>query len=285
MRIVHISDLHYGYIDYNPLQLFSKRIIGNCNFIFKRRFLFQPHLIHSFGEYLATLNADAVIISGDFTTTSLGKEFKEAKKFLETLREKHLVFAIPGNHDLYTKRAKASRHFYRYLGPLFPLEGEFGLNLEKDKIAAFKLFEGRFLILLDCSDYMGYLLSTGHFTDALQEKLKALLSKLGKNDKAILCCHYPFFQHQHKKHCLIGAKKMQDLLQDEPKVDLYLHGHTHRHTLAHLRGNGLPMICDSGSISNTKGASFNVIDLEPYSLKITPYTFKKSWEKGNEYVV
>ncbi|MFI0478727.1 MAG: hypothetical protein ACH349_06395, partial [Candidatus Rhabdochlamydia sp.] len=61
-----------------------------------------------------------------------------------------------------------------------------------------------------------------------------------------------------------GLKRSEalcDLIKKFPQVNLYLHGHTHRHCIADLRQSGLPIILDSGSIIEKKTGSWNLIEL------------------------
>jgi len=60
-------------------------------------------------DKLNTYSADVVINTGDNTTDSLESEFKQAGKFLGSLKCRHVV-SIPGNHD---KRSMRSQDFFR----------------------------------------------------------------------------------------------------------------------------------------------------------------------------
>ncbi|HEY0034555.1 MAG TPA: metallophosphoesterase [Devosia sp.] len=72
MKIVHISDLHFGHHD--------------------------PVLAKGFAADINALNADLVVASGDFTQVGTEEEFIQARQFLDSLTAP--VFAVPGNHDV-----------------------------------------------------------------------------------------------------------------------------------------------------------------------------------------
>jgi 3',5'-cyclic AMP phosphodiesterase CpdA len=72
VKIVHISDLHFGHHD--------------------------PILAEGFAADINSLNPDLIVASGDFTQIGTKEEFEQARAFLDTLTAP--VFAVPGNHDV-----------------------------------------------------------------------------------------------------------------------------------------------------------------------------------------
>ncbi len=72
MKLVHISDLHFGHHD--------------------------PQIATGLAEDIASQHPDLVVASGDFTQLGTKNEFIEARKFLDALTAP--VFAVPGNHDV-----------------------------------------------------------------------------------------------------------------------------------------------------------------------------------------
>ena len=89
--------------------------------------------------------------------------------------------------------------------------------------------------------------------------LEALLS-LPKEDHIILLNHFPFFENDISLHRLIHSDRLRSLLEQFPNVHLYLQGHTHRHTIADLRANHLPVILDSGCPIQKPHSTWNLID-------------------------
>lgn len=72
MRLVHVSDLHFGRHD--------------------------ADLVASFADEIQGRSPDLVVVSGDFTMVGSGTEFRQARAFLDALGAP--VFAVPGNHDV-----------------------------------------------------------------------------------------------------------------------------------------------------------------------------------------
>jgi len=70
--IVHISDIHFGEIDYAVVKRLKEKI-GEIN----------PHL---------------TVVSGDLTQRAKSAQFVEARAFLDALPKPQIV--VPGNHDV-----------------------------------------------------------------------------------------------------------------------------------------------------------------------------------------
>lgn len=72
MKILHISDLHFGHHD--------------------------PALAEGFADDINAQTPDLVVASGDFTQIGTKEEFEQARAFLDKLKAP--VFTVPGNHDV-----------------------------------------------------------------------------------------------------------------------------------------------------------------------------------------
>src|SRR3954471_16368963 len=96
MRLVHISDLHFGHHD--------------------------PVVSASLGADLVAQRPDLVIASGDFTQRGTPAEFEMAHSFLKTLGVP--IFAVPGNHDL------GRNLFRRFLDPYGLYRRNIGSDIE-----------------------------------------------------------------------------------------------------------------------------------------------------------
>lgn len=86
MRIVHLSDLHFGRHDDGVVLSMEKEITDQ--------------------------NPDLVVVSGDFTQVGSRAEFIKARQFLDTLPAPFL--AVPGNHDV--PERNLIRRFFRPYG-------------------------------------------------------------------------------------------------------------------------------------------------------------------------
>ena len=104
MRIVHLSDLHFGHHD--------------------------PALADGLAEDISRQSPTLVVVSGDFTQWGTEREFVQARAFLDALRTP--VFAVPGNHDMpvfnvWRRFTDPYRLYRRYIGddlePFAELDG------------------------------------------------------------------------------------------------------------------------------------------------------------------
>lgn len=72
MRLIHLSDLHFG--------------------------TEENYIVTALDDKICELKPDLVVISGDFTQVGSEKEFTKAQHFLESLPCPY--FCVPGNHDV-----------------------------------------------------------------------------------------------------------------------------------------------------------------------------------------
>src|SRR5262249_34277051 len=145
-RLAHISDLHFSKLTAHPSQFFSKRWIGNLNLLLARKHAFDPQSLTTLLPLFHERAIDAVLITGDLTSTSHPKEFLLAKAFVDTLRsEKFQVFTLPGNHDHYTKNAYRQRRFYQFFDATYAAP----LNLREHGMTTMHLGHQWWLFALD----------------------------------------------------------------------------------------------------------------------------------------
>lgn len=95
-RIVHLSDLHFGY---------------------HRQDLVEPLL-----ALIAEARADIVVVTGDLTHRALVPQMEEAQRFLDRIEARTLI--VPGNHDIPLLNPLA-----RLLGPFRGFRQHFGANM------------------------------------------------------------------------------------------------------------------------------------------------------------
>lgn len=264
-RLAHISDLHFSKVTWSPSQFFSKRWIGNLNLIVARKNAFDPEGLTTLFPIFHERNVDAVLITGDLSSTSQEEEFRMAKQFIENLQsEKFNVFTLPGNHDHYTKGAYRQKRFYQFFNTSYasgtdPLSS---LSLKEDGMTAAYFGHGWWLFALDTALATSLLSSNGYFSAELEQKLEKALKEVPEGHNVILINHFPIFANESRRKSLLRREALQRLLERFPKVKLFLHGHTHRHCIADLRNSNLPIILDSGSAAQKSSGTWNLIDIK-----------------------
>ncbi|WP_404404857.1 metallophosphoesterase family protein [Pelagibacterium halotolerans] len=97
MRLVHLSDLHFGRHD--------------------------PAVVEGLAHELESQNADLIVVSGDFTQIGSVREFALAREFLDSLHAP--VFAVPGNHDVPQRNL-----LLRFIAPYSRYRRYVGFDLE-----------------------------------------------------------------------------------------------------------------------------------------------------------
>ncbi len=277
-RLAHISDLHFSKLIWNPSQFLSKRWIGNLNLVLARKHTFDPDSLTTLLPVFHERKVDAVLITGDLSSTSHKKEFALAKQFIEHLQnEKFKVFTLPGNHDHYTKKAYQKKLFYQFFDPAY--DPAFSLNLKDDGLTVCHVGHDWWVIALDTALATSIFSSNGYFSPELEKKLEIALQDLPDNHNVILMNHFPVFANESQRKSLLRRESLRKLMERYPKIKLYLHGHSHRHCIADLRSSSLPIILDSGSVSQKSCATWNLIDITAKGCDIE--VFKNSRLNGN----
>ena len=276
MRIAQISDFHFAQVTWNPFRLFSKRLLGNLNWLAVRKRRFFEAQLEPLPALFEELKVDLVLLGGDFSTTALPEEFQKGARFVGQMKQPWI--AIPGNHDHYTRRSYREKRVYRYFANnrerALP-----SLSLEKDQIEAHPIGEGWWVIALDTTLPTGFSSSQGLFPERLERRLEEALLLLPKKASVLLFNHYPFFQNDLQRRNLIRGEALEQLVRRHPQIRLYLHGHTHRHTVADLQVSGLPIVLDSGSCAQGRKGAWNLIDLTADCCTVSTYRWDHRWTK------
>ncbi len=276
-RFAHISDLHFSKLTWDPFQLFSKRWLGNLNVLLARRHAFDSNHLTTLLPIFHERKVEAVLITGDLSSTSHPQEFLLAKEFINNLKsEGFRVFTLPGNHDHYTRQAYKSKLFYDFFDSKYDEHSDY--CLKKDGVTATALKEHWWLVVLDTALSTSLLSSNGLFSPEIEQRLKEVLDKIPFNDAVILMNHFPIFSNEFSRKNLLRREALKQLLEKHKQVKFFLHGHTHRHSIADLRHSQLPIILDSGSTALKKRGSWNLIDITSKGACVEG--FKSNHEEG-----
>ena len=271
LRIAHLSDLHFSHLTFNPSQFFSKRWVGNLNLLLARKREFLEERLLTLPAFLKEKKVDIAIISGDLTCTAHKNEFVKARRLIDLFRAQNIeVLLVPGNHDHYTKSAYKENIFYRYFPPPSP-------DTTPLQAYATSLGSGWWIALLDTACATSLFSSHGEFSCAVEENLRHLLSLFSKNDRIILVNHFPFFATETPRTSLKRREHLKKLIQSFPQVKIYLHGHTHRQSVADLRSSGLPIVMESGSASLRAHGSCNLLEISQTGCTVDLYRWETDW--------
>ncbi len=219
---LHLTDLHFWQLVFNPFQLANKRFLGNLNVAMRRRHEILTSQAPEFVRYMSTLGVADVVLTGDFTSTSTHAEFRQARAFVESLVNagmRPVVFS--GNHDVYTFESERKHRFEEYLGEWMPAS----------TLPTRGAIAGGTPILYVPTARANLISSRGRITpnevDAVRELLRA------HRDPLIVAAHYPLLDRtygyemtSHRRLC--GAGALREALGSYAGRLLYVAGHVHR---------------------------------------------------------
>lgn len=240
MRIVHLSDLHFGTSHHDLRENLTRDV-------------------HK-------LNPDLVVISGDFTQVASREEFQKSYDFIHAMPCQ--VFSVPGNHDMprlnFIERFLTP--FKRYknyvaddLDPTF--ENEImhivGINTARPVLPHWNWANGAI---------------SGSQIDSIRESFAGESSKL-----KILVLHHPLQKSigVPTDTVVFGGKKALEVILDL-KVDLVLSGHVHHASITKIKDTvfvGASTALSSRLRRQENG--YNVIDIDEGTFKVTHLAYKK----------
>ncbi len=265
VRLVHVSDLHFG----RPAV--SERL-------------------DSLQEFIARLGPDAVAVSGDLTQRCSRREFAQAREYLDRIGETAPYVVIPGNHDI------------RWLGAVARNLGLAGLL--RKQVHEFKYSRYKRYICKDLTPSLevpGAVIAglntahgitrgsltkrfrdlgvIGHVKHTDVQSVKEAFSKASPEAARIVMIHHnPIRGELSGRHGLANTEQALHAFANLG-TELILCGHDHLdavHTVE--RGVHGLVISTAGTISNRlrpgRASSFNLVEIDERNLRITPYTWQ-----------
>lgn len=278
LRIAHISDPHFTSLSWKPQDWLCKRVLAQLNYLFTRSGGFTEAR-QSLPDYLKDQNIDAVIVSGDLTTSGTDAECKQALKWLERFNFAKKVLSVPGNHDAYTARPQNSGYFSQLADLHLALSKRQEKLLFHKRLTYCHLNENWLWVGIDLCLPTSWISSQGLFDHDLEKNLENFLSEQSPQTNILLTGHFPYHPRSQKKYELLRKEAFQKLLERFPNVKLYLHGHTHDYHILDGRPKNLPLSLDCGSCFVGKRASFCIIEIDNQQLRIIPHFYThSSWQ-------
>ena len=249
MRILHLSDLHFG-----PPYL--------------------PEIGQAVLEIAPTLEPDAIVVSGDLTQRAKREQFVAAREFLDQLPSVPML-VIPGNHDVPLYRVKE-----RLSDPL----GLYQEIITDDLNPVLRLPEA-VLVGID-STSPRRAISNGRITPSQLEHSQRIFADSPPDAAKIIVAHHHFAPAPDYLHDQTMPKSKRAINRFvEQGVEMILGGHLHRAYIGNSlnfypgqhRDRGI-VIVHCGTTTSRRGRgpeseknSFNVIDIQPETMTVTHY--------------
>lgn len=246
LRILHVSDLHFGVHS-------------------------LAEQVQSIDRLIARRDFDVVAISGDLTQRARGSEFLAARRFLEHAEAHSRTIVVPGNHDVAWWRAPA------HLGPKHWIYSKWRKYLGRDVEPVLQV-PGALFIGVNTAHGITLRTQTRRLRDlsvigdmhpAQHERVRRLSESAKPGDRRVVVMHHNPVAGELSKRFGFRKKLAPQVLADlaAAGVDLVLCGHDHQeavHFVEHpTRGI---IVATAGTISSRsrgqRPTSINVIELE-----------------------
>ncbi len=236
MRIAHFSDLHLLSLEGVPMWRFlNKRLTGWANLRFKRGHIHRASYVRAIAGEIARAKVDHVVVTGDLTNLALEPEFELARSLLrdDLGLDPSRVTVVPGNHDLYTRGALASRRFEHYFADWLKSDlPDLAVDTGGARFPIVKLRGSAAIIALSSAVPRLPLVAAGELGRAQLDALARVLEhpEVAQRTVVIALHHPPVHSWSRVKAHVEGlrdAPELLTLLKPLPRC-LVLHGHLHR---------------------------------------------------------
>lgn len=241
-KVVHISDVHFGKVDYAIVDKLVEKIIEA-----------EPHL---------------VVLSGDLTQRARSAQFQEAKQFLNRLPQPQIV--IPGNHDVPMYNV-----YDRFMNPLEKYKKFITEDLQPfhqdDELAVIGVNTARSLTIKD-----------GRINKEQIADIRAKMCEIDNKKLKIVVTHHPFDLPEgfDQDDIVDNAEKAMIQIAD-CGADVLLAGHLHVSHIGNtaerykLESGRSALVIQAGTATSTRGRgeanSFNILEFEYPQLIVKRY--------------
>ena len=283
MKIVQITDIHFWQVYLNPFKLLGKRALGNVNVWLRRRHEFVKERAEGFSDYVASLNPDRVLITGDFTSTATREEYLQARTWVDGLIQRGLELrAIPGNHDVYTFTSVRVNAFRKYFEDISA----------KDPLPCVETWGDGLKVLLVPTVVPNAVSSKGRITSMELSRTRELIE--AHEGPLLIAAHYPVLNDTYAYHTkgerqLRDADALLDVLRLVRGETLYVSGHVHRFSLVRDEVNQSLTHLTSGAYfrndpGSNIGGDFTEIDYAADGFTVHRHTYDGEWKRAKEDV-
>jgi 3',5'-cyclic AMP phosphodiesterase CpdA len=238
-RIVHLSDIHFGRVDYAIVDRAVEKI-----------YEIEPHL---------------VVLSGDLTQRATSRQFLEARNFLDKLPKPQIV--VPGNHDIPLHNV-----FDRFVRPL----RKFRQLITDDLMPVFVDDE---IAVVGISTARSLVVKGGRINAQQIAHIQKQMCDLPGEILKVVVTHHPFdVPENHNERDIVGRAKLAVPMIAECGADVFLSGHLHVSNIGNTAeryalGNGkAALVVQAGTATSIRARgeaqSFNLLEFTHPKLAI-----------------
>jgi len=206
--------------------LANKRVLGYLSWRRNRRAEHSSEVLEALQRDLVETRPDHLVITGDLTHIGLPDEFRQARRWLETLGGPHEVTVVPGNHDAYVHVPwkHGFSHWLPYMASDGQEDADFACLFPSLRVRGPAAFIG-----LSSARPSGPFFATGSLGRKQLSKLARLLDETGRQGlfRVVLLHHPPVPGEEKWRKRLKDAAALCGVIAEQG-AELVLHGHRHR---------------------------------------------------------
>ena len=264
VKIVHVSDLHFG----RPA---------------------VSEQLDSLKARISDLEPDAVAVSGDLTQRCTHREFRMAREYLDGIANTAPYVVIPGNHDIRWLGAVARNlgsagvfrrpaHDFKYSRYTHYISENLSPSLEVPGAVIAGLNTAHGITRGSVTRRFRDLGVIGHVRSADIEHIKRAFESASPDAARIVMIHHnPIKGSTSGRHGLANTRQALHAFASLG-TELILCGHDHQEAVHTVEDEGPgPVISTAGTISNRlrpgRVASFNVVIFDDTTLRIVTYSW------------
>lgn len=268
-KLAHLSDIHIAPLPRPALhELMSKRMFGYVNWQ-RRRFQHQREMLDRIVIDMRDQKPDHVALTGDLVNIALPAEFRQARRWLDSVGDPERITVIPGNHDAYVPFIRAPG-FYQWRPYMVANESAAKFaNGDAREFPFIRIFGEVALVCLSSARPTIPGMASGWLGGAQMRQVGPMLDALGREGycRVVLIHHPPLPGMTSWQRALHDAGAFRRVL-DRHGAELVLHGHNHRAMMARFEGQAgpIPIVgVSSASVASeepAKRAAYNLFSIE-----------------------
>ncbi|MEM7507130.1 MAG: metallophosphoesterase [Pseudomonadota bacterium] len=224
LRLAHLTDPHLPFGLPTDYEWLSKRGLSGLSWLRKRREMHRREVAEALRADLLAASPDVIAVTGDLVNFGLEREFRAARRWLETLGQPEHVLAIPGNHDALAGpwQRHMAHHWQGYTdGDARPFLRQHG------RVA---------LIGVSTATVTPPLMASGRVGAQAMAEVEALITAARQSRHCpIVLMHHPPTPITSRRKGLADRTAMARML-NRAGAALVLHGHTHLREMSFLDG-------------------------------------------------